>query len=177
MLNLHLELVSLLALATLLVLASWSDLRMRKIPNTLVLWGVFTAVVLSLTPRGIGLVSASLGGMVGFLVFLFLHLFKMVGAGDVKLVAAVGMFVGWPDMLNVCVAILIAGGIVAIAWAVGTSRWWMVLKNLQNGLMQHIRLGQWPAFGQPLINQVSPERVPYALAVGLGTVSYYIVAA
>jgi prepilin peptidase CpaA len=99
----------------------------------------------------------------------------MVGAGDVKLVTAVGMFVGWPDMLNVCVAILIAGGLVAIAWAVWTSRWLTVLKNIQNGLMQHMRLGQWPAFGQPLINQVSPDRVPYALAVGLGTTAYYVV--
>ena len=177
MLNLPLELVSFLALTTLLVLASWTDLRIRKLPNTLVLWGVLTAVVLSLTPRGIGLVSAFLGGMVGFLVFLFLHLFKMVGAGDVKLVGAVGMYVGWPDMANVCAAILITGGLVAIAWAVWTSRWSMVLKNLQNGLMQHMRLGQWPAFGQPLINQVSPERVPYALAVGLGTAAYYVLAA
>ncbi len=177
MLNLPLELISFLALATLLVLASWSDLRMRKIPNTLVIWGVLTAVVLSLTPRGIGLVSAFLGGMVGFLVFLFLHLFKMVGAGDVKLVGAVGMFVGWPDMANVCVAILITGGIVAIAWAVWTSRWSMVLKNLQTGLMQHLQVGRWPAFGQPLIHQVSPERVPYALAVGLGTAAYYVLVA
>ena len=175
MLTLPLELVSVLALTTLLVLASWHDLWLRKIPNTLVLWGIFTALVLSLTPRGIGLVSASLGGLVGLLVFLLLHLFRMVGAGDVKLVAAVGMFVGWPDMAKVCMPILIAGSLVAIAWAIWTSRWPTVLQNLNTGLMQHIRSGQWPSFGQPLISQVSPERIPYALAVGLGTAAYYAV--
>ena len=173
--TLSLEFVSLLALTTLLVLAGWHDLRMRLIPNTLVLWGLITALVLSMTPRGIGLSSAMLGGMTGFLVFLFLHLFKMVGAGDVKLVAAVGMFVGWPDMAKVCLAILIAGGLLSVAWALWTSRWQTVLKNLQTGVMQHLRSGLLPQIGQPLITQVSPERVPYALAVGLGTAAYYAV--
>lgn len=175
--TLHLELVSLLALTTLLVLASWHDWRMRKIPNTLVLWGVLTALVLSLTPSGIGLTSAWLGGTAGFLVFLLLHLFKMVGAGDVKLVTAVGMFVGWPDMAEVCVSILIAGGLMVIAWAIWTSRWRMVLNNLKNGLVHHIQVGQWPSFGRPLLGQVSPERVPYALAIGLGTAAYYAMTA
>lgn len=175
MLALPLEPVSVLALSTLLLLASGHDLRVRKIPNTLVLWGVLTALVLSLTPRGIGVLSAVLGGMTGFLVFLLLHLFRMVGAGDVKLVAAVGMFVGWPDTVQLCMAILIAGGLLATAYAVWTCRWKTVLRNLHAGLMQLIRLGQWPGFGQPLFSEVSPERLPYALAVGLGTVGYYAV--
>jgi prepilin peptidase CpaA len=113
--------------------------------------------------------------MTGFLEILFMHLFKMVGAGDVKLVAAVGMFVGWPDMAKVCLAILIAGGLVSVAWALWTSQWQTVLKNLQTGVMQHLRSGLMPQIGQPLITQVSLERVPYALAVGLGTAAYYAV--
>lgn len=169
------ELVSVLALSVLLWLAIWHDWRMRKIPNTLVLWGVFTALVLSLTPRGIGPEAALLGGLTGFLVFLLLYVFKMVGAGDVKLIATVGLFVGWPDMAKVCLAILLAGGLLSIAWGLWTSQLPTVLKNLHAGLMQHIRAGQWPSIGQPLISQVSAERVPYALAVGLGTASYYVV--
>jgi len=172
---LPMQLVSVLALSVLLSLAIWHDWRMRKIPNTLVLWGALTALGLSLTPRGIGIDAALLGGMTGFLVFLLLYLFRMVGAGDVKLIAAVGLFVGWPDMANVCVAILLAGGVLSIAWGLWTSRMTLVLKNLQAGFMQTILAGQWPSFGQPLINQVTTERVPYALAVGLGTAAYYMV--
>lgn len=172
---LPMELVSVLALSVLLSLAIWHDWRMRKIPNTLVLWGALTALGLSLTPRGIGIEAALLGGMTGFLVFLLLYLFRMVGAGDVKLIAAVGLFVGWPDMANVCVAILLAGGVLSIAWGLWTSKMAHVLKNLQAGLMQTILAGQWPSFGQPLISQVTTERVPYALAVGLGTAAYYMV--
>lgn len=173
--SLSLEFVSCFALTFLLVLAGWYDLRMRVIPNTLVLWGLLTALVLSMTPRGIGLTSAMLGGMTGFLVFLLLHLFKMVGAGDVKLVASVGVFVGWPDMAKVCLAILIAGGLLSVAWALWTSRWQTVWKNLKTGLSNQIRSGLWPQIGQPLIAQVSAERVPYALAVGLGTAACYAV--
>jgi prepilin peptidase CpaA len=176
MLILPLELVSVLALSVLLLLAIWHDWRMRKIPNTLVLWGVLTALGLSLTPRGIGLSAALMGGMTGFLVFLLMYLFRMVGAGDVKLVAAVGLFVGWQDMARVCMAILMAGGCLAITWGLWTSSMATVLKNLQTGVMQHLRTGQWPSMGQPLISQVSSERVPYALAVGLGTAAYYVVA-
>lgn len=175
MLILPLELVSVLALSVLLVLAVWHDWRMRKIPNTLVLWGVLTALGLSLTPRGIGLDAALLGGLTGFLVFLLLYFFKMVGAGDVKLVACVGLFVGWPDMAKVCLAILLAGGLLAITWGIWTSNMSKVLKNLRTGLMQHIVAGQWPSLGQPLISQVTSERVPYALAIGLGTAAYYVV--
>jgi hypothetical protein len=91
-------------------------------------------------------------------------------------VAAVGLFVGWQDMARVCMAILMAGGCLAITWGLWTSSMATVLKNLQTGVMQHLRTGQWPSMGQPLISQVSSERVPYALAVGLGTAAYYVVA-
>lgn len=166
------EPISLLALTTLLLLAVWKDIVRRQIPNSLVLWGVITALLLSMTPRGMGLLSAMVGGMAGFLVFFTLYLFKMVGAGDVKLIAAVGLLIGWPDILNVCMSILLTGGLLSMAWAIGSSRSKEVLKNLQNGLANLISAGQLPQWGQPLMSQVSRERVPYALAVGMGTAAH-----
>lgn len=170
------ETVSLMALTALLSLAIWKDIARRQIPNTLVLWGVITALVLSMTPRGLGLASALVGGLAGFLVFFILYLFNMVGAGDVKLIAAVGMFIGWPDILNVCMAILIVGGVLAMAWAIGTSRSKEVLTNIHNGLRNLISTGQFPQIGQPLMRQVSRERMPYALAVGIGTAVHFSMA-
>ena len=170
----NLEFVNVMALSVLLVLAIWYDWRTRKIPNALVLCAVLTALSFSLTPWGIGLNAALLGGMIGFLVFLFLYLFRMMGAGDVKLIAAVGLFVGWPDMTKICVAILLAGGLLSVAWALWRSNMVTVLINLGNGLTEHIRAGRWPSLGQPLIKTVTKERVPYALAVGLGVAAYYV---
>ena len=170
----NLEMVNIMALSVLLILAIWHDWRIRKIPNTLLLWGGLTALILSLTPRGIGLTSAVLGSLTGFLVFLLLYVFKMVGAGDVKLIATVGLFVGWPDMGKVCVAILLAGGFLALTWGICTANLITVLKNLHAGLAEHIHAGRWPSPGQSLISLVSSERVPYALAVGLGIAAFYV---
>ncbi len=170
----NLELINITALSVLLMLAIWYDWRIRKIPNTVLLWGVLTALILSLTPRGIGLLSALLGGLTGFLVFLLLYMFKMVGAGDVKLIATVGLFVGWPETAKICLAILLAGGCLALAWGLYTLNLIIVLKNLHAGLTELIHAGRWPSPGRPLISRVSSERIPYALAVGLGTAAFYV---
>ncbi len=172
--NGNLELISITALSALLMLAIWHDWRIRKIPNTVLLWGVLTALILALTPRGIGLMSALMGGLTGFLVFLLLYVFKMVGAGDVKLIATVGLFVGWPETVEICVAILLAGGCLALAWGLYTQNLIIVLNNLRAGLTELIHAGRWPSPGRPLISRVSSERIPYALAVGLGTAAFYV---
>lgn len=170
------EPINILALTTLLLLAIWNDMARRQIPNALVLWGVITALVLSMTPRGLGLVSALVGGLAGFLVFFVFYLFKMIGAGDVKLIAAIGLLVGWPDILNVSIAILLTGGVLALVWAVVSSKSKEVLKNIRKGLMNFTRVGQLPQWGQPLMNQVSNVRIPYALAMGLGTAIHFSMA-
>ncbi len=172
--NGNLELVNITALSVLLMLAIWHDWRIRKIPNTVLLWGILTALILSLTPRGIGLMSALLGGLTGFLVFFLLYVFKMVGAGDVKLIATVGLFVGWPETTKICVAILLAGGCLAFAWGLYTLNLITVLNNLRAGLTELMNAGRWPSPGRPLFSRVTSERVPYALAVGLGTAAFYV---
>jgi prepilin peptidase CpaA len=157
------------ALAVMLGAAIWHDAWARRIPNALVLWGAATALGLSLSPHGIGLGSALAGGMVGFLGFWVLYLFRMVGAGDVKLAAATGMFVGHPDMLWVNLLILAAGGVLAMVWALSTGQLGTVLRNLRSGLLmwwlnrQHGTVGHTTAF------PVSRTRMPYAVAIGMGT--------
>jgi len=157
------------ALAAMLVAAMWNDTATRRIPNTLVLWGGLTAIGLSLSPHGIGLGTALAGGVVGFLGFLVIYLLGAVGAGDVKLAAATGLFVGYPDMLWVNLLILLAGGLLSIAWAVLSGQLGQTLHNLSIGVTQvwlsrqHGSRAARPAF------PVSATRMPYALAIGAGT--------
>lgn len=157
------------ALAAMLLAAAWHDTAERRIPNTLVLWGSLTALGLSLSPHGIGLGSALAGGMVGFMGFLIFYLLRTVGAGDVKLAGATGLFVGHPDMLWVNLLILLAGGALALVWAVWTGRLIATFQNLQTGLSQiwlnrqHGRTGQARAF------PIGQARMPYAIAIGMGT--------
>lgn len=163
------DIVSLTALAVMLGTAIWHDALARRIPNALVLWGAATALGLSLSPHGLGLGSALAGGMVGFLGFWLLYLLRMVGAGDVKLAAATGLFVGHPDMLWVNLLILAAGGVLSLVWALSTGQLGAVLRNLQSGLLMWFLKRQHGAVGHTAAFPVSRTRMPYAVAIGMGT--------
>lgn len=161
--------IHLAALAAMLVAAMWLDTGTRRIPNTLVLAGSLTAIGLSLSPHGIGLGPAIAGGMVGFLGFLVLYLLRALGAGDVKLAAATGLFVGYPDMLWVNVLILLAGGLLSVTWAVVSGHMIQTVHNLSEGLMHIWRRYRYGLSAQRTIFPLSATRMPYALAIGAGT--------
>lgn len=157
------------ALAAMLVAAMWLDAAKRRIPNTLVLWGSLTALGLSMSPHGIGLGSALAGGLVGFLGFLVFYLLRAVGAGDVKLAAATGLFVGHPDMLWVNLLILLAGGVLSITWAVLSGQLGQTLHNLSTGFTQLWLSRQHGPSDEGRAYALSAARIPYALAIGAGT--------
>jgi len=157
------------ALGAMLVAAMWQDAATRRIPNTLVLWGSLTAFGLSLSPHGIGWGSSLAGGLVGFLGFLVFYLLRAVGAGDVKLAAATGLFVGHPDMLLVNLLILLAGGVLSITWAVFSGQLGQTLHNLNAGFTQLWLSRQHGPSAVRTAFPVSATRMPYALAIGAGT--------
>lgn len=157
------------ALAAMLLAAMWHDTATRRIPNTLVLWGSLTAIGLSLSPHGIGLGSSLAGGLVGFLGFLVFYLLRAVGAGDVKLAAATGLFVGHPDMLWVNLLILLAGGLLSIAWALSSGQLGQTLNNLSTGFTQLWLKRQHGSSAESMAFPVGATRMPYALAIGAGT--------
>lgn len=165
---------SLAALATMLLTAMWFDAVARRIPNTLVLWGTVAALGLSLSPNGIGLGSALTGGMVGFLGFWVLYLLRMVGAGDVKLAAATGFFMGHPDMLWVTLLILVTGGVLSVVWALCTGQLRVVLRNITTGLLLLWLNRQHGGSSSPPALPLSRTRMPYALAIGIGTAVHVV---
>lgn len=108
--------VSLLALSTLLLVAVHQDAAHRRIPNTLVLAGALTGAGLSLMPTGMGVLPSFAGGLVGLLGFAWLYTLRLMGAGDAKLMAAVGFFIGFPDILRLYLWVFMAGGLLALFW-------------------------------------------------------------
>lgn len=118
-------LATLLLLALLLGPAMKSDLASRRIPNVLILGSLLTSLLFALMGWN-GLTAGALAGfrhwglglLVGFGTFLPLYVFRAMGAGDVKLMAACGACLGpslaWPAAL----AALMLGGLMALAWVV-----------------------------------------------------------
>ncbi len=93
------------------------DVRERRIPNSI----TFPAMAVLLVVHGLGsglpgLREAGLGLAGGFLVMLVPHLFGVLGAGDVKLMAAVGAGLGSSALLTAALFTSVAGGVQVVAW-------------------------------------------------------------
>ena len=160
--------VRLITLSVLLAAALYQDAAHRKIPNTLILAGALTGLGLSMAPSGMGMVSSCAGGMVGLLGFGLFYIYRLLGAGDVKLVSAVGFFTGYPSILAVSLSILIAGGLLAFIWGVWTQQLlpaWTNLRAAWRNLLGKTRSS--PAALQRFTP--TPERLPYAIAIAAGT--------
>jgi prepilin peptidase CpaA len=101
----------------LLLVAGWSDFRSRRIPNLAVLALLVGGLAFSMASmpliEGLGF---ALGGVVtGFLVWIPFHALGWIGAGDVKLAAACGAWLGWQATVHASIAGAIVGGALALA--------------------------------------------------------------
>ena len=154
---------------SLLAVAVWYDVRQHRIPNALSLGGVVLGVTIQVWTLGLPGLAAGLGGTgVAIGIFLPFHLLQGMGAGDVKLMGAVGAFLGPHDAMLATGLSLAAGGIMALVILFvrgGISqlarRYWATLKCL---LLTHKLIHQPPIEGE-----VAAMKFPYAAAIAAGT--------
>lgn len=113
------QMFGLSSLIVMLALAVLSDLGTRRIPNALVYGGLALAVSLrGLQHGGAGVLDAVSGSTLAALPLLILWMLGGMAAGDVKLMAAAGAFLGPAAAIVAMLATLIVGGIFAVgAWA------------------------------------------------------------
>jgi prepilin peptidase CpaA len=154
-------------------LAAIIDMKVRRIPNLLVLAGLLISLTYHSTmPVGSGMLHWLFGAGAGFLIFMPLYLVKGIAAGDVKLMAAVGAFVGPMLILKVALAACIFGGIGALAIVVFGKNVRTVLRNIHIILLSHGRLSEYQKSEKLLgdaISFPSVGRMPYGAAIALGT--------
>ena len=102
-------------LAILTLVAATYDMRFRRIPNWLVLAGIVAGFGWNTYATGLsGLGHAAEGLGLGFILYFPLYLLKARGAGDVKLLAAVGAIVGPGNCFWVFLLTAILGGVIAM---------------------------------------------------------------
>jgi len=166
-----------LALAVLLACAVVMDLRLRRIPNRLVLAGLVLAVLMHGARLGAGQPSLAgaawwsplVGLLAGGAALLPLYLMGATGAGDVKLLAVVGAFTGAATALSAVLYTLLAGGVLALLW--------MLLCGVTAHTLRNVRFvaSDWLLRAQtgggvrlaPL--ETTAARLPYAVAIACGT--------
>jgi prepilin peptidase CpaA len=160
----------------LTALAAFVDFRSRKIPN----WLTVPAFVAGLTLRTVlfgwpGAKSALEGTGLALLVLLPLVLMRALGAGDWKLMGAVGAFLGPLMFLFVLLGSILVSGIMAIVEMARTRRVRETFHNL------HVLVQGFFTFGlraNPKISLDNPEllKLPFGVAVAIATVACYCAA-
>lgn len=162
----------------LLLIAAWQDIRHYRIPNKLVLPGALCGVLLhTLLPQdmgGIGVVASLAGLGVGLVILLPLYLLRAMGAGDIKLMAMTGAFVGPISMLNITLYVLLAGGVLAIGMVLLRGKLTRLLDNLK--IMLLMRLTGSSTANLPTTDTLhqSAAKLPYGVAITAGTLVYLI---
>ena len=146
-----------LALLVVIALAVQQDLSARRITNVL----TFTALAIGIAIQSMlggteAFFSALAGAGVGLVCFLPLYVGKGMGAGDVKLMAAAGAFLG-PANAFVAVLLSLATGAVLALVILG----WRA---------SEIRVATAGA-GNPVASRLRKERFPYAVAIGAGVIA------
>ena len=147
--------------------AAWCDLQYRRIPNALTLPTLAIALCLHGVTHGLPGLLSSMGGMlVAAAVVLPGYALGFTGAGDVKLLAAVGALLGLPGALFAALLSLVLGGVLSVVLS-------LLRRNLSGLLKNTWGLGRWlvvRSTGAPVQAPVpSGKGVPLGVAIAVAT--------
>lgn len=164
------------ALIALLVVGAVIDWRTYRIPNWLTVGGAAFALIhsaLSATTWHAGLLAALAGLGVGLVSLLPLYVLRVMGAGDVKLMAMVGAFLGTPDILFAVLWTFIAGGVAAVAFALWHRAFARMATNIRD-VVQSMAFaaatGQRSAAGIGATRSIG--NLPYGISISAGTIAW-----
>jgi prepilin peptidase CpaA len=166
---------------TVLVLSvsTFTDLRSRRIPNWLVLPFLAVGLIVSVVPKswhGIGIVPSLEGTGLGLLLFGVLAFMGGMGMGDVKLCAAIGAWIGPRQMFAALVLTGIAGGIMAVVWAISGGFMGELFSGTGDLVFGWKKREKSTASKYTLANPHA-RKMPYAPAIAVGTlISFFAIA-
>jgi prepilin peptidase CpaA len=158
-----------LLVGTLLIVACISDLRTRRIPNVLTFSGIAAALAFHGFTGGLSAAGWSVAGCIlGALLFFPLFALRGMGAGDVKLLAAVGAWLGPSQVVTAALVTSIAGGVIALAVALGHGYLKTAWRNLWM-LLTHWRVMGIRPVDELTLQGARGPRLAYAFPIAIGT--------
>jgi len=158
----------------LLVYAAVIDVRSHRIPNRLVLAGLAFGLVYSVFVPfwgKHGFLWALGGAAIGFGVLFPFWLLRMMGAGDVKLMAAVGSLLGLQAIPMALLISLATSSVFAIAFSLHKGK----LREMLANVGRMLRVGSIAmAMGAPVSmaqsGWQSVGKLPFAVSIAVGTI-------
>ena len=111
----------------------------------------------------------------GLLLFLPLYFIRAMGAGDVKLVAMVGAFLGPGDTFYAMLAVMIVGGVLSVCYVLAKGVAARTARNL--ALLFQLGFLSVAAGTKPNLQieaSMSAGKLPYGVAIAVGTIGYLV---
>lgn len=163
-----------LAGAVLLSLvAGWTDLRSRRIPNWLTVPGLVIGIAANTVLSGrSGLKTSLLGAAVGLALLLPFVLLRSLGAGDWKLAGSLGAFAGPRILMGLLLYSVFVAGVMAVALVIYKRHVRQTISNIGHILISLVTF-QLPGSRVSLDNPDS-LKVPYGVALAFTVVLYGI---
>jgi len=173
----NLPLVLRAVLVVIVVTAAAYDLKYRRIPNWLVLTGLILGFGLNtFLFEWTGLAHAAEGFGLALLIYFPLYLLRAMGAGDAKLMAAVGSIVGWGNWLAIFVATAVIGGVLGVIVLLFAGRIRKTFWNMGWILNEILHFRAPYHSSQELdVRSAKGMRMPHGVAIALGSLTFLIV--
>ncbi|MGH7612755.1 MAG: A24 family peptidase [Gemmatimonadales bacterium] len=158
-------------LTTLLLLACWFDLRERRIPNALTLAGAMAALLLRSAWGWGSVLEGAAGAGLAVVATLVPFALGFLGGGDVKLLGAVGAFMGTDRLFGALLFVAVAGGLLAVFEAMRRRAMGRVLVNTYGFARRWVLFGR--AGVTPTLESPEVMSVPYGVAIAVGSLLWW----
>ena len=157
----------------LLVVAVIFDLRERRVPNWLTFPFMAGGLAYHLAANGFtGLLFSVQGLALGIALLILFYAAGGMGAGDVKLMGAVGSVLGPVHVLYAFVYSALVGGIYSVVVLYRYSALRSSLERCVSAPLDFLRTGHWLWSPSPAADKL--PRLCYAVAISLGTGIYVL---
>lgn len=164
-------------LVVIVVTAAVYDIRYRKIPNWLVLVGLVVGFGLNtfLLEGATGFLYSAKGMGLALLIYFPLYLLRAMGAGDAKLMAAVGSIVGWGNWLAIFVLTAVIGGVMGLVVLLFAGRIRKTFWNLGWMINEIIHFRAPYRSSEELdVRSAKAMRMPHGVSIALGCIAFLI---
>jgi prepilin peptidase CpaA len=163
--------IRVVAILTVAVVAAVCDVRSKRIPNVLTFGGAAVALIYALATGGTGSLGwAAAGWLAGAVLFFPFFALGGMGAGDVKLLAALAAWFGGPaDAVYLAIFAAMAGGVFGMVVALLHGYLRQALSNVWMMLIHWRTFGFQAIAGLTLTDTRAP-RLAYAVPIMIGAV-------
>ena len=160
----------------LLIWAAWIDGKQLRVPN----WLTFPMVLAGLVYSGwsggwAGLQDGLIGMAVGLATLLPLYAVGGMGAGDVKLMAGIGAWLGATVTWHAFVVSVVIGAIMAIAMVAWRRSWAKHCGNFSQIVLEFLTVKNASE-----LSRIAAERksqmllLPYGIPICIGSIAYFV---